>query len=136
MAGKYQGVQARISESNPLAKFVLCVAHTLNLVGVNAATAEVAGGKRKKKRFFDDKSEDESSEISQHKKFKLALLQVNDRIEAELERRFQSIQKVNEIFGFMSPKQLTTLDNKTLREKATTFANLYRDDLDKEHLLK
>ncbi|GBN34922.1 Zinc finger MYM-type protein 1 [Araneus ventricosus] len=297
MAGKYQGVQARISESNPLAKFVPCAAHTLNLVGVNAATAvhEVAGyfgtvnclytyfsastnrwevllkysplalrkesdtrwssrrealtvvhkhldkivealnhlaldavsspetksgavsllksiqtfefvaftcfwqktlkkidivskmlqkediaidvacnllkgltaqikdcrdtignevleeakqsclalnvdpsfkevRNRKKKRFFDEKCEDESSEISQHKKFKLALLQVNDRIEAELERRFQSMQKVNEMFGFLSPKQLTTLDNKTLREKATTLANLYRDDLDKDEL--
>ncbi|GBM40126.1 hypothetical protein AVEN_208703-1 [Araneus ventricosus] len=90
--------------------------------------------KRKKKRFFDKKCEDESSEIFQHKKFKLALLQVNDRIEAELERRFQSMQKVNEIFGFLSPKQLTTLDNKTLREKASTLRNLYRDDLDKDEL--
>ncbi|GBN31609.1 hypothetical protein AVEN_105604-1 [Araneus ventricosus] len=44
MADKYQGVQARISE-NPLAKFVPCTAHTLNLVGVNTATAvnEVSG---------------------------------------------------------------------------------------------
>ncbi|GBO34722.1 hypothetical protein AVEN_148649-1 [Araneus ventricosus] len=90
--------------------------------------------KRKKKRFFDKKCEDKSSKISQHKKFKLALLQVNNRIEAELERRFQSMQKVNEIFGFLSPKQLTTLDNKTLREKASTLRNLYRDDLDKDEL--
>ncbi|GBM80840.1 hypothetical protein AVEN_54879-1 [Araneus ventricosus] len=90
--------------------------------------------KRKKKRFFDEKCEDESSEIFQHKKFKLALLLVNDSIEAELERRFQSMQKVNEIFGFLSPKQLTTLDNKTLRKKATTLANLYQDDLDKDEL--
>ncbi|GBL81098.1 hypothetical protein AVEN_83163-1 [Araneus ventricosus] len=90
--------------------------------------------KRKKKRFFDKKCKDESSEIFQHKKFKLALLQVNDRIEAELERRFQSMQKVNEIFGFLSPKQLTTLDNKTLREKASTLRNLYRDDLDEDEL--
>ncbi|GBO34310.1 hypothetical protein AVEN_114569-1, partial [Araneus ventricosus] len=30
--------------------------------------------KRMKKRFFDEKCEDESSEISQHEKFKLALL--------------------------------------------------------------
>ncbi|GBM87550.1 hypothetical protein AVEN_139780-1 [Araneus ventricosus] len=89
---------------------------------------------RKKKRFFDEKCEEESSEISQHKKFKLASLQVNDRITAELERRFQSMQKVNDIFGFLSPKQLTTLDNKTLREKATTLANVYRDDLDKDEL--
>ncbi|GBL88188.1 hypothetical protein AVEN_117779-1 [Araneus ventricosus] len=36
MAGKYQGVQAHISGSNPLAKFVPCAAHTLNLVGVMA----------------------------------------------------------------------------------------------------
>ncbi|GBM43625.1 hypothetical protein AVEN_225152-1 [Araneus ventricosus] len=45
MAGKYQGVQACISESNPLAKFVPCAAHTLNLVGVNADTVvhDVAG---------------------------------------------------------------------------------------------
>ncbi|GBM45894.1 hypothetical protein AVEN_211963-1 [Araneus ventricosus] len=45
MTGKYQGVQAHISESNPLAEFVPCAAHTLNLGGENAATAvyEVAG---------------------------------------------------------------------------------------------
>ncbi|GBO03384.1 hypothetical protein AVEN_139558-1 [Araneus ventricosus] len=69
------------------------------------------------------------------KKLKLALLQVNNRIEAELERRLQSMQKVNEIFGFLSPKQLTTLDNKTLREEAvTTLANLYPHDLEKDEL--
>ncbi|GBN26070.1 hypothetical protein AVEN_100458-1 [Araneus ventricosus] len=90
--------------------------------------------KRNKKRFFDEKCEDESSEISRHKKFKLASLQVNDRIEAELGRRFQSMQQVNEIFGFLPSKQLTTLDNKTLSEKATTLANLYRDDLNKDEL--
>ncbi|GBL82473.1 hypothetical protein AVEN_252600-1 [Araneus ventricosus] len=44
------------------------------------------------------------------------------------------MKKVNEIFGFLSPKQLTTLDNKTLREKASTLRNLYRDDLDKDEL--
>ncbi|GBN53094.1 hypothetical protein AVEN_138508-1 [Araneus ventricosus] len=45
MAGKYQEVQARISESNSLAKFLPCAAHALNLVRVNAPTAvhEVAG---------------------------------------------------------------------------------------------
>ncbi|GBN53986.1 hypothetical protein AVEN_217252-1 [Araneus ventricosus] len=31
-------------------------------------------------------------------------------------------------------QQLKTLDNKTLREKATTLANLYRDNLDKDEL--
>ncbi|GBM43624.1 hypothetical protein AVEN_225151-1 [Araneus ventricosus] len=44
------------------------------------------------------------------------------------------MQKVNEIFGFLSPKQQMTLDNKTLKEKVTTLANLYRDDLDKDEL--
>ncbi|GBM82734.1 hypothetical protein AVEN_183173-1 [Araneus ventricosus] len=45
------------------------------------------------------------------------------------------MQKVNEIFGLLSPKQLTTLDNKTLRdEAATTLANLYLHDLEKDEL--
>ncbi|GBM66047.1 hypothetical protein AVEN_181125-1 [Araneus ventricosus] len=45
------------------------------------------------------------------------------------------MQKVNEIFGFLSPKQLTTLDNKTLREEAaTTLANLYPHDPEKDEL--
>ncbi|GBM79049.1 hypothetical protein AVEN_67994-1, partial [Araneus ventricosus] len=45
------------------------------------------------------------------------------------------MQKVNEIFGFLSPKQLTTLDNKTLREEAaTTLENLYPHDLEKDEL--
>ncbi|GBM76028.1 hypothetical protein AVEN_53903-1 [Araneus ventricosus] len=93
-------------------------------------------GRGRRKDFLTKKCEDESSEISQHKKFKVPLLQVNDRIEAELDGRFQSMQKVNEVFGYLSPKQLTTLDYKTLREKATTLENLYRDDLDKDDLLK
>lgn len=37
MAGAYSGVQKRILDKNPEAKFVPCVAHSLNLVGVNAA---------------------------------------------------------------------------------------------------
>lgn len=37
MAGKYKGVQARITSLNNLAIFVPCAAHSLNLVGVNAA---------------------------------------------------------------------------------------------------
>ncbi|GBN59628.1 hypothetical protein AVEN_224944-1 [Araneus ventricosus] len=39
-----------------------------------------------------------------------------------------------EFSEFLSPKQLTTLDNKILREKAATLANMYRDDLDKDEL--
>jgi len=38
MAGAYKGVQARIMEKNPLATFVPCAAHSLNLVGHHAAT--------------------------------------------------------------------------------------------------
>lgn len=38
MAGKYKGVQARLKEENDLAYFVPCSAHSLNLVGVNAAS--------------------------------------------------------------------------------------------------
>jgi len=36
MAGKYSGVQSRIKELNPLAAFVPCAGHSLNLVGVKA----------------------------------------------------------------------------------------------------
>lgn len=39
MAGKIQGVQARILNVNPLATFSPCATHTLNLVGVHAAQA-------------------------------------------------------------------------------------------------
>jgi hypothetical protein len=37
MTGKYSGVQARIKEENPVAEFVPCSAHSLNLVGSYAA---------------------------------------------------------------------------------------------------
>lgn len=37
MAGKYRGVQARILSLNENARFIPCSAHSLNLVGVNAA---------------------------------------------------------------------------------------------------
>lgn len=36
MSGKYSGLQARIRAVNPLAEFVPCSAHSLNLVGTNA----------------------------------------------------------------------------------------------------
>ncbi|XP_047127583.1 uncharacterized protein LOC101241302 [Hydra vulgaris] len=36
MAGKYSGLQARIREKNPLAEYVPCFAHSLNLVGASA----------------------------------------------------------------------------------------------------
>ncbi|KAF0751261.1 zinc finger MYM-type protein 1-like [Aphis craccivora] len=36
MAGKYTGVQARIKNISPMADFVPCAAHSLNLVGVNS----------------------------------------------------------------------------------------------------
>ncbi|GBM61473.1 hypothetical protein AVEN_163869-1 [Araneus ventricosus] len=44
------------------------------------------------------------------------------------------MQKMNEIFRILVSKQLMTLDNKILREKATTLTNLCRDDLDKDEL--
>ena len=34
MSGTYKGVQARIKQINPLAEWVPCAAHTLNLVGL------------------------------------------------------------------------------------------------------
>ncbi|XP_029345826.1 uncharacterized protein LOC100569266 [Acyrthosiphon pisum] len=39
MAGAYSGLQARIKGINPLAHFVPCAAHSLNLVGTCAATS-------------------------------------------------------------------------------------------------
>jgi len=41
MAGKYQGVQARLKEINKHAEFVPCAAHSLNLIGVHAACVSV-----------------------------------------------------------------------------------------------
>jgi len=41
MAGKYQGVQARLKEINEHAQFVPCAAHSLNLIGVHAASVSV-----------------------------------------------------------------------------------------------
>lgn len=36
MSGAYKGVQSHIREVNPLAEWVPCAAHTVNLFGVNA----------------------------------------------------------------------------------------------------
>jgi hypothetical protein len=41
MSGRYNGVQALISEKNVLARFAPCAAHTLKLVGVQAASISV-----------------------------------------------------------------------------------------------
>ena len=41
MAGKYQGVQARLKEINEHAQFVPCAAHSPNLIGVHAASVLV-----------------------------------------------------------------------------------------------
>jgi len=37
MSGAYSGLQARIKELNPLAEYVPCAGHSLNLIGVSAA---------------------------------------------------------------------------------------------------
>jgi len=37
MSGKIKGVQARLLENNNLAFYSPCAAHSLNLIGVNAA---------------------------------------------------------------------------------------------------
>ncbi|XP_050066902.1 zinc finger MYM-type protein 1-like [Aphis gossypii] len=39
MSGKYTGLQARIKELSPVATYVPCAAHSINLVGVNAVSS-------------------------------------------------------------------------------------------------
>jgi hypothetical protein len=39
MAGRYSGLQARVKDVNPFARFVPCAGHSLNLVGQSAAEA-------------------------------------------------------------------------------------------------
>lgn len=39
MSGTYSGLQARIRQINPLAEWVPCAAHTLNLVGINSVNS-------------------------------------------------------------------------------------------------
>jgi len=38
MSGQYSGLQARIKEINPLAEYIPCSAHSLNLIGTCAAS--------------------------------------------------------------------------------------------------
>lgn len=45
MSGKYTGLQARISAENPLAEFVPCSSHSLNLVGTAAAECNIEASK-------------------------------------------------------------------------------------------
>ena len=45
MSGRYNGLQARIKEKNPLADYVPCFAHSLNLVG-QSAVEKVSGATR------------------------------------------------------------------------------------------
>ena len=39
MSGQYNGLQAKIKQKNPLAEYVPCAGHSLNLVGSSAAEA-------------------------------------------------------------------------------------------------
>ena len=45
MSGKYSGLQARILERNPLADYIPCLAHSLNLVGHSAVDKISAASK-------------------------------------------------------------------------------------------
>lgn len=45
MTGKYKGLQAHILQVSKYAKFVPCAAHSLNLVGLQAAEISVDGKK-------------------------------------------------------------------------------------------
>lgn len=40
MSGKYKGVQAEIKKHNPLARYVLCAGHFMNLVGENSVETQ------------------------------------------------------------------------------------------------
>lgn len=42
MSGIYKGVQKWITDINPLAYYIPCAAHSLNLVGVNSAERVIA----------------------------------------------------------------------------------------------
>ena len=44
MSGKYSGLQARIKEVNPLAVFIPCAGHSLNLVGTCAVESCTMAG--------------------------------------------------------------------------------------------
>ncbi|XP_047132697.1 zinc finger MYM-type protein 1-like [Hydra vulgaris] len=79
MAGKYSGLQARIREKNPLAEYVPCFAHSLNLVGASAVNCVT---------YVDDLEESFEDEILHFKEYLLAdtYLQQNEK---ELKRSIE-----------------------------------------------
>ncbi|KAL4143648.1 hypothetical protein QTP88_005959 [Uroleucon formosanum] len=48
MSGQYSGLQARIKEINPLADYILCLAHSLNLIGTLPSLKEIKNNDKQK----------------------------------------------------------------------------------------
>ncbi|KAG8285040.1 homophilic cell adhesion protein [Homalodisca vitripennis] len=90
--------------------------------------------KRRKKRMFDENAEDEAPEFSEEKKFQQQLLEIVDRILCELRERFNSIQNINHLFGFLNGASFGTMSGDDLKAKAIELASKYKEDLDKDEL--
>lgn len=90
---------------------------------------------KKRKRFYDELCEDESDTISEEGKFKLVIVEIVDRILAELRTRFHAILHLSEIFDFLSGNNFQNLTKEDLQLQAAKLADIYNNDIDKDELL-
>lgn len=91
--------------------------------------------KRKKKLMFDESCEDEISKLSEEDRFRISLLEIIDKIVSELNTRFQSLEVLNDKFGFLNGIKIHQMDTEDLKSEAQKLAFAYKQDICTEEFL-
>ena len=87
---------------------------------------------RKVKRFHDEYQSDECP-VNTLDRFTVTVFNVTlDSCISQLQTRFNSVRTINERFGFIMAKELGRLSDNDLRQSASQFAKVYREDISED----
>lgn len=85
--------------------------------------------KRKTKKQFDYKASDESANLNESAKFRVAYLEAIDTIIEQLNWRFEKLRKVSEDFEFLSGSNIVSMDENILNKFCMGLVDKYAADL-------
>lgn len=92
--------------------------------------------RRVTKRHFDELAMDHRFD-SDEENFRVNIyVKVFDVICGELNRRFNGLYQICDVFNFLNPKKLVTLSNEELFKNSNNLINHYKEDISKEFSLQ
>ncbi|ESO00114.1 hypothetical protein HELRODRAFT_176425 [Helobdella robusta] len=83
---------------------------------------------RMKRKMADELCNDEAL-TSVENMYQLTMLEIIDRVITELSDRFESLNNVNSMFGFLNDVKIEEMQTADLKIKAENLANIYSADL-------